>query len=84
MVHILEDNDFDDYTFVDVSKSDEVREGVKKLTYWPTIPQFFVKGEFVGGFDIVESMHRDGELGGVLEKAREKKAPSEDDSEGGK
>eukprot|EP00879_Flechtneria_rotunda_P004658 GHRR01004919.1.p1 GENE.GHRR01004919.1~~GHRR01004919.1.p1 ORF type:complete len:156 (+),score=42.53 GHRR01004919.1:169-636(+) len=39
-----------------------VREGIKKFTGWPTIPQVFVKGEFVGGSDILMEMHKAGEL----------------------
>jgi len=40
----------------------EVREGIKKFTSWPTIPQVFVNGEFVGGSDILKQMHESGEL----------------------
>ena len=40
----------------------EVREGIKAFSNWPTIPQLYVKGKFVGGCDIVTEMHRKGEL----------------------
>ncbi|CAD7702990.1 unnamed protein product [Ostreobium quekettii] len=40
----------------------EIREGIKKFTSWPTIPQVFVDGEFVGGSDILKQMHENGEL----------------------
>lgn len=40
----------------------DIREGVKKFTNWPTIPQLYVKGKFVGGCDIVMELHRKGQL----------------------
>ncbi|PSC71379.1 monothiol glutaredoxin-mitochondrial-like [Micractinium conductrix] len=45
----------------------EVREGVKRFTAWPTVPQIFIKGEFVGGSDILHEMHQKGELKQALE-----------------
>ena len=50
------------YTTVDVLQDQEVREGVKLFTQWPTIPQLYVKGEFVGGCDIIREMFQSGEL----------------------
>jgi monothiol glutaredoxin len=47
---------------VDVLKDPEIREGIKELSNWPTIPQLYVKGEFVGGSDIVREMFEQGEL----------------------
>ena len=47
---------------VNVLDSDEMREGIKKFSNWPTIPQLYVKEEFVGGCDIVKEMHENGEL----------------------
>ncbi len=47
---------------VDVLADDEIREGIKEFSSWPTIPQLYVKGEFVGGCDIVREMHESGEL----------------------
>jgi monothiol glutaredoxin len=47
---------------VDVLSSDELREGIKSFSDWPTIPQLYVKGEFVGGADIVREMFQSGEL----------------------
>jgi monothiol glutaredoxin len=47
---------------VDVLQDDELRQGVKTFTDWPTIPQLYVKGEFVGGSDIVREMFQSGEL----------------------
>ena len=47
---------------VNVLADPEVREGVKQITSWPTIPQIFIGGEFVGGSDILKAMHESGEL----------------------
>ena len=51
-------------TFKDVNvlASDEIRQGIKDYTNWPTIPQLYVKGEFVGGADIMMEMFQSGEL----------------------
>jgi monothiol glutaredoxin len=46
----------------------EIREGIKSFSDWPTIPQLYVKGEFVGGFDIVREMAESGELQAMLEE----------------
>ena len=54
---------------VNVLADPEVREGVKKLTAWPTIPQIFIDGEFVGGADILTELHNSGELKEMLDKA---------------
>lgn len=51
---------------VDVLKDSELREGIKSFTNWPTIPQLYVKGEFVGGCDIVREMYETGELQQLL------------------
>ena len=50
---------FDD---VDVLQNEEIREGIKVFSDWPTIPQLYVKGEFIGGCDIVKEMFETGEL----------------------
>ena len=50
------------YSSVNVLDSDEMREGIKKFSNWPTIPQLYVKEEFIGGCDIVKEMHESGEL----------------------
>ncbi|NQU62097.1 MAG: Grx4 family monothiol glutaredoxin [Rhodospirillales bacterium] len=52
---------------VDVLQDQEIREGLKEFSSWPTIPQLYVKGEFVGGCDIVREMHESGELKALLE-----------------
>ena len=51
-----------DYSSANVLESQELREGIKAYTNWPTIPQLYVKGEFVGGADIVTEMFQAGEL----------------------
>ena len=53
---------------VDVLADDAVRQGIKAFSNWPTIPQVYVKGEFVGGCDIVREMHKSGELQRLLEE----------------
>ena len=50
------------YLAVNVLEDSELREGIKHYTDWPTIPQLYVKGEFIGGYDIVREMHENGEL----------------------
>jgi monothiol glutaredoxin len=50
------------YKSIDVLAEGDKREGVKQLTKWPTIPQVFVGGKFVGGCDVVREMHARGEL----------------------
>jgi len=57
------------YKDVNVLASDEMRQGIKAFSDWPTIPQLYVKGEFVGGCDIITEMTLSGELDTVLEKA---------------
>jgi monothiol glutaredoxin len=51
---------------VDVLQDDDLRQGVKTFTDWPTIPQLYVKGEFIGGSDIVREMFQSGELKTLL------------------
>jgi monothiol glutaredoxin len=51
-----------DYQTANVLEDQELREGIKAYTNWPTIPQLYVKGEFVGGADIVTEMFQAGEL----------------------
>ena len=49
-----------------VLEDEELREGIKQFSQWPTVPQLYVKGEFVGGCDIVREMYENGELEGFL------------------
>ena len=52
---------------VDVLQNADVREGIKQFSNWPTIPQLYVKGEFIGGCDIVREMAENGELEQVFD-----------------
>ena len=58
MLKILEVN----FTGINVLENQSIREGIKKFSDWPTIPQLYVKKEFVGGCDIVKEMYETGEL----------------------
>jgi monothiol glutaredoxin len=51
---------------VDVLQDPEIRQGVKDYANWPTVPQLYIKGEFVGGSDIMMEMYQSGELKGLL------------------
>jgi monothiol glutaredoxin len=55
-----------EYASVDVLQDPEVRTGIKEFSDWPTIPQLYVKGEFVGGSDIMMEMYEAGELGELM------------------
>jgi monothiol glutaredoxin len=56
------------YKCINILDSDELRQGIKAYSNWPTIPQLYVKGEFVGGCDIIREMFQSGELKGVLKE----------------
>ena len=56
-----------EYQSVDVLQDQGVRQGIKEYSDWPTIPQLYVKGEFVGGSDIMMEMYESGELGQLLQ-----------------
>jgi monothiol glutaredoxin len=53
----------------DVLANQEIRDGIKRYSNWPTIPQVYINGKFVGGCDIVHEMHERGELGPALKAA---------------
>ena len=55
-----------DYYSVDVLADAEIRQGIKEYANWPTIPQLYVDGEFVGGCDIMREMYQSGELQQIL------------------
>ena len=55
---------------VDVLQDQEIREGIKQFANWPTIPQLYVNGEFVGGCDIMKEMYQSGELKQVIDQAK--------------
>ncbi|MCS6926382.1 MAG: Grx4 family monothiol glutaredoxin [Candidatus Binatia bacterium] len=50
------------YETVDVLENPAIREGIKRYSNWPTIPQVYINGEFIGGCDIIREMHAKGEL----------------------
>ena len=56
------------YKGLNVLESDDLRQGIKAYSNWPTIPQLYVKGEFVGGCDIIREMFQAGELQGLLKE----------------
>lgn len=55
-----------DYETVDVLSDPEIRQGIKDYSQWPTLPQLYVNGSFIGGCDICTDMHVNGELGDIL------------------
>jgi len=57
-----------DYTDVNVLADEDIRSGIKDYSDWPTIPQLYIKGEFVGGCDIITEMTLSGELDGMFEQ----------------
>ena len=65
VVHILSELGVK-FKAVDVLRDAEIRQGIKEFSNWPTIPQLYVKGEFVGGCDIVKEMFEQGELDAFL------------------
>lgn len=65
------------YESVDVLQDMEVRQGIKTYSDWPTIPQLYVKGEFVGGSDIMMEMFEAGELATLMEEKQVAKAEAE-------
>ncbi len=67
VVKVLQDEGVD-FSSVNVLDYPQIREGVKKYSEWPTIPQLYVNGEFIGGCDIVTSMHESGELSDLVKE----------------
>ena len=57
-----------DFKGINVLEDESIREGIKEYSDWPTIPQLYIKGEFVGGCDIVKEMFENGELKELLVK----------------
>jgi len=68
-VQILKDCGVNDLKTVNVLEDEEVRQGIKEFANWPTIPQLYVNGEFVGGSDIMMEMYQAGELQPILTAA---------------
>ena len=65
-IELLKETGVQDLVTVNVLDDDEVRQGIKEFSNWPTIPQLYVKGEFIGGADILVEMHASGELQALL------------------
>ncbi len=68
-VQILKACGVDELTTVNVLEDEAVRQGIKEYANWPTIPQLYVDGQFVGGSDIMMEMYQSGELQQMLGKA---------------
>ena len=67
------------YETVDVLQDAEIRAGIKEYSDWPTVPQLYVKGEFVGGSDIMMEMFESGELQQLVGRARRLKRPGKEE-----
>ncbi|AJY13671.1 Grx4 family monothiol glutaredoxin [Burkholderia dolosa] len=61
-VQVLKACGVDQFKTVNVLEDEEIRQGIKAFSNWPTIPQLYVKGEFIGGSDIMMEMYQSGEL----------------------
>jgi monothiol glutaredoxin len=68
-VGILRECGVNEIFTVNVLENPDLRQGIKDYANWPTVPQLYVNGEFVGGSDIMTEMYRSGELKKLLEKA---------------
>jgi monothiol glutaredoxin len=68
-IQILKSSGVTKLVTVNVLDDDQVRQGIKEYSNWPTIPQLYVAGEFIGGSDILSEMHENGELLTVLKAA---------------
>ncbi|XP_075261963.1 glutaredoxin-related protein 5, mitochondrial-like [Convolutriloba macropyga] len=68
VVQILKMHGVEDYDAHNVLEENELREGVKVFSNWPTIPQIYFKGEFIGGCDVLLQMHQSGEIVEELQK----------------
>ena len=66
MLKILEVN----FKGINVLENQQIREGIKEYSEWPTIPQLYIKNEFVGGCDIIKEMYENGELKKILENKK--------------
>jgi monothiol glutaredoxin len=70
-VQVLNASGVREFFSVNVLENPEIRQGIKQFANWPTIPQLYVNGEFVGGSDIVREMYQSGELQKILEGAKQ-------------
>ena len=69
-VQVLKACGVNELTTVNVLEDEEIRQGIKEYANWPTIPQLYVNGEFVGGCDIMREMYQSGELQKLLSEAK--------------
>jgi monothiol glutaredoxin len=69
-VQFLKASGVNDLYTVDVLQNPDIRQGIKEYANWPTIPQLYVDGEFVGGADILREMYQSGELQALLNRAK--------------
>jgi monothiol glutaredoxin len=69
VVQILKLAGVQEYAAVNVLADEAVRQGIKEYANWPTIPQLYINGEFVGGCDIVREMYENGELQQMIKEA---------------
>jgi monothiol glutaredoxin len=65
-IKILSLCNINDYLSINVLENEEIRQGIKEFSNWPTIPQLYINGEFIGGADIMIEMYENGELQQLL------------------
>jgi monothiol glutaredoxin len=65
-IEVLKGSGVQDLVTINVLEDDGVRQGIKEFSNWPTVPQLYVKGEFIGGADIMNEMFESGELQSLL------------------
>ena len=70
-IQVLQASGVKELFTVNVLENAEIRQGIKEFASWPTIPQLYVGGEFVGGSDIMREMYQSGELQKILEAAKQ-------------
>jgi monothiol glutaredoxin len=70
-IQVLQASGVKELYTVNVLENAEIRQGIKQFANWPTIPQLYVGGEFVGGSDIMREMYQSGELQKILEAAKQ-------------
>jgi monothiol glutaredoxin len=70
-IQVLQASGVKELFTVNVLENPEIRQGIKTFANWPTIPQLYVGGEFVGGSDIMREMYESGELQKILESAKQ-------------
>ncbi len=70
VVKILEMEGVENYAAYNILEDEELRQGIKEFSDWPTIPQLYIDGEFIGGCDIVRGMYEDGSLTEALAEYR--------------